>query len=184
MVASSVLETASPVLTSQDLQLASMDVQLSAREDILPTIQSQPKKSKLSSGVPLPRDPRLRGKVPALLSSSPDLPHKVPVGEEFRHGPLKEELHLHHGHPVVEGELQHEQDPVGNLHLGSVVAGDLCHGLVGELQHDPVGGELKNVTEVENLGEGGVEQSVETSDDGCEKSQGREDWSRPKKRLK
>ena len=64
------------------------------------------------------------------------------------------------------------------------MAGDLCHGLVGELRHDPVGAELKNVTEVESLGEGGVEQSVETSDDGREKSHGREDWSRPKKTLK
>ena len=36
--------------------------------------------------------------------------------------------------------------------------------------NNSVGGELKNVTEVESLCEGGVEQSVETSDNGRENS--------------
>ena len=75
---------------------ASMEVQVSAEnigEDTLPT-QSQPKKAKLSSGVDVPRDPRLRNKGLAQLSTSPALPHKVPAGGELlRHGPVGGELH-------------------------------------------------------------------------------------------
>ena len=135
----------SPVL--ETASAASMVVQFSAEEDILPASQSYPKKAKLSAGVMLPRDPRLRGKVPALLSSSPELPHKV-SGGELRHGLLGKELYLHCG--PVEGDMQHVE---GELHGGPVE---------GVLRHDQAGGSGEEVK--------GVEKSTETSEDGREKT--------------
>ena len=154
-------EVARPSLASEEsLQQASMDVQLSVEnvEDISPVIQPHPKKAKLSSEV-LPRDPRLRNKITTLLSTSPELPHKVPVGGEGRHCPEGGELR----HGAVEGELLY--DPPGAKHV-----------------HVPVtGGELRHVVGTENLGEvvsgdaaaelpSGVEKSKDGSDDGREKS--------------
>ena len=61
------------------------------------------KKVKLSSDVNVPRDPRLRARVQ--LSTSPDLPHKVPAGGELRHGTVEEVLQ----HDPVERVLLHGQ---------------------------------------------------------------------------
>ena len=146
------------VSASPDIQSASMVVQFSAEEEILPAIKSFPKKAKLSAGVMLPRDPRLRGKVPALLSSSPELPHKVPAGGELRHGLVGEELNLHQG--PVEGDMRH--DPVGELHLGSVV-GEM-------LRHDQAGGEREHVAGIDVEGVKGVEKYVQNSEDSREKT--------------
>ena len=87
-------EAAAPALETPAVQAASMDVQLSVDqlgddESILPDVHGYPvKKAKLSSEQDIPRDPRLRVKVPSNLPPSPDLHHKVPSGGDQRHGSL------------------------------------------------------------------------------------------------
>ena len=92
------------------------------------------KKVKLSSE--MPRDPRLRGKVSGILSTSPELHHKLPAEGELRHGPVGKGLgQVGRGLFLcpVEGELQ--QGPVeGKLQQGPV-GGDLRHG-VGSVTSD------------------------------------------------
>ena len=104
---------------SVDVEMASMNVQLSAEPD--DTFVRVQKKAKLSSEVNVPRDPQLRVKgVPASLSSSPELHHKVSAGvSEQRHGLLRE------------GDLQHgllsESDQLEKLSQGQI-----RHGLISE----------------------------------------------------
>ena len=77
------------------------------------TSSQSSKKAKFSSDSLIPRDPRLRAKSSGILSTSPELPHKVHAGVELRHGPLGGDLYiglageeLRHG-PAVEGDVQH-----------------------------------------------------------------------------
>ena len=106
---------------------SSMDVQMSLErngEEILEAVAANSvcpvKKVKLSSDVNVPRDPRLRARVQ--LSTSPDLPHKVPAGGELRHGPVEEVLR----HDPVEGLLLHGQIEGHGAGLESVGKGKNC----------------------------------------------------------
>ena len=89
-----VSEVAAPALETPAVQAASMEVQVSVDqlgddESILPDVHGYPvKKAKLSSEQDIPRDPRLRVKVPSNLPPSPDLHHKVPSGGDQRRGSL------------------------------------------------------------------------------------------------
>ena len=95
------------------------------------TSSQSSKKAKFSSDSLMPRDPRLRAKSSGILSTSPQLPHKVPAGVKLRHGPLGGDLYI----GLAGEELRH----------GPAVEGDVQHGLVVEdLRHGTLGGELRD----------------------------------------
>ena len=116
---------------SLNAEAASMDVQYSEERALPATTICPVKKVKLSSGEEVPRDPRLRARGPGLLSSSPELHHKVPAGAvEQQHGVEveDEEGGGRHG-PNSEGEHRHGhnsggEDQHGLCSDGAGVEGD------------------------------------------------------------
>ena len=143
-----------------DMRASSMEVQLSLTSQVKEPEKPSPssaflvceenpqKKAKISSDALIPRDPRLRAKSSGILSTSPELHHKVPAGVELRHGPLGGDLYI----GLAGEELRHGPAVEGDVHPGLVVE-DLRHGtLGGELRDDSV--ELQHIVPHGCVGDG------------------------------